>query len=112
MHPHLSDVRHAVAEHLLRSGWTDQRSWGPAIASKIFETVCGPKEALILWRDFGTGVLLSGVYYSEGDNVLGSAHLIFDLTTPVEQVPALVDRHLTEVHERIDRSYARRLFLA
>lgn len=67
----LAGLTSRMAQLLETRGWTVLDS--TAIALKEFNTAVGPKEAHAYVQDFGPGndsVMLAGVYYSEGRNIL------------------------------------------
>lgn len=110
MHTALLDQ---VRLQLAQAGWTPGL-W-PAVATKRFATAVGDREAFAYLQDWRSescpedGVVLVGVYYSEGRNILASD------ATPLPQDGnddrnRCIERFAQAVEQRVAGSYARRLW--
>lgn len=90
---------------LQRCGWT--LSNGDAVASKAWETACGPKSGHVYLYPAGR---LYANYESEGRNVL--ATVLGSVSGRSEEaIDEEVKRFTDEVQRCVDQSYARHLWL-
>lgn len=90
--------------------------WSPmglgSLASKLFETAVGPKEAQLYLSDWGHDspvYVINGIYQSEGRNALSttSAHIPKSVTK--EELLALINNLAPEVDQVVSQTYAARL---
>lgn len=100
-------LRQISVSRLLELGWSEAR--GAAIATKQFATAVGPKEAQVYLEKFPEAFRLTGVYYSEGRNILEPRSVIIPSGADHAAVHTLVDRFVTQGEEAIADSYAARL---
>jgi hypothetical protein len=105
------EVQEAVAHRLREHQWTDERGWGPGVASKDVDTAVGPRRALVLWQRWPERWHLSGEYWSEGNNALATVSVVLDARTTVSDAIVSVDRFVIAAECAIDATYARRLCL-
>lgn len=101
MNHHESALRTAF----LQCGWSPEQL--PAIASKIFDTACTPKRAVVYLHPGGS---ISGNYESEGRNALAVHRWQVSTSDPqgVHQQVESIDR---EICASVDSTYARGLWL-
>lgn len=94
-------------------GWTILDS--TAIASKMYETAVGPRQALAYVQDFGPqegSVRLIGDYQSEGRNCLSTTSAIIPRFADEETIKALTQQFASEADKVVGESYAMRLLRA
>lgn len=83
---------------------------GAPIARKTFRTAVGPKEAQAYLESWDEGrFVLTGQYYSEGQNVLATLRLSLDETMDGAQLDRLVQQFVGEVDSTVADTYAVRL---
>lgn len=109
---HLDNIRSAVLLVLTKNGWTAYAG-GPALATKSFDSAVGPKEA-VAWfplrlRSDQLDITLSGVYYSEGCNILSAKSALIPVGATVEQATSLANVFCEAVEAAVGDSYAVRL---
>lgn len=104
--------RDAVGALLRQHGWVLVEG-GTALATKVYPTAVGPKEAQVYLsrcRDDDPNQSLSGQYYSEGRNIM-SAGVLLPKTAEAADVERLVARFAREADAAVDASYARGIWL-
>lgn len=91
-------------------GWTPIAS--TAIATKVFQTVVGPKEAFV-YLEFleppNAKCMLMGKYVSEGRNALESCLQLLDKAAPWEALEPLVDQFCRDAERLVSETYGVRL---
>lgn len=98
-----------VQAFLASSGWSLFPQFSAALSFKFFDTAVGRKEAQIyLVQDEFTWVL-SGLYESQGRNILSTASVLIPKDCSVIQLPEFCSKFLTNVESAISSSYAVRL---
>lgn len=105
------DIRTAVANQFMAIGWYNPPGFNASIGSKRFATAVGEKEASVYLEDWGTSYRLTAQYDSEGRNVLDSISVFIRKEMNLSQLIECVTRFASSVDERVDESYARRLYL-
>lgn len=103
------DFEGIVFATLQSCGWSASKGW--AIATKPVKTAVGEKDAAAYLADYGPQepLALSGDYYSEGRNALGSAMVLLPRDANREQLEALVKKFAESADSLIDNTYAVRL---
>lgn len=102
------DIRHAVAQHLAAiGGWAIGQ--GTAVASKMYDTAVGPKEAQIYLMRGTARFTLTGQYYSEGRNALEAVMVLIEPTIGDEQLREMVEQFAGKVDAAVAATYAARL---
>lgn len=83
------------------------------LAKVDYDTAVGKKEAHIVdfWPSDDELLTLTGVYQSEGRNVLSNVFATLPLWATPEQVEQQVKAFVQDVNAAVDASYARRLLL-
>lgn len=103
-----------VTSRLAAHGWcADARGYctGVGIANKTFQTAVGPKNASVRITRSAEGDpsrLLTGEYWSEGNNVMPIATLLKAWTT--DQIERAVDQFAAAADRQVRGSYAARLY--
>lgn len=98
---------------LAELGWTVLDC--TAIASKMYDTAVGPRQALVYVQDFGPqeGVVrLMGDYQSEGRNCLSTTSVTIARFADEETIKALTQQFAAEADKVVGESYAMRLLRA
>lgn len=98
-----------VIDTLVSLGWEHQS--GAAVASKVFSTEVGPRQALAYLHTQGEHQCLRGTYWSEGINALGPVCRLIPITATYPDVRQHVCQFVREADAAIDRTYARSLLL-
>ena len=104
--------RDAVGALLRQHGWVLVEG-GTALATKVYSTVVGPKEAQVYLsrsRDDDPNQTLSGQYYSEGRNIMAVGVLLPKVAAAAD-VERLVGQFAREADAAVDASYARAIWL-
>ncbi len=104
------DFEAAVSRALQELEWSVED--GSAICSKTYFVATGPKMAFAYLMDFGDAedsVLLTGVYYSEGRNILEPCPVSIPKNATEAQIRGLVALFASRVDARVADSYAGRL---
>ena len=86
---------------------------GTALATKVYSTAVGPKEAQVYLsrsRDDDPNQTLSGQYYSEGRNIMAVGVLLPKVAAAAD-VERLVGQFAREADAAVDASYARAIWL-
>lgn len=99
-----------VAAALKTLGWTV--TGGVAVASKMFDTAVGPKQALAYLENYGPNsdnYLLTGSYQSEGRNALEATIVQIPKTADVAAVVPLAERFSAKAEKAIADTYAAKL---
>jgi hypothetical protein len=99
---------------LAELGWTVLLDC-TAIASKMYDTAVGPRQALVYVQDFGPqeGVVrLMGDYQSEGRNCLSTTSVAIARFADKETIKALTQQFAAQADKVVGESYARRLLRA
>lgn len=112
MEQELESMSHAVRSQLASLGWTDND--GPALVKKVYQTAVGNREALVYLKDFGQDTdcfLLTGSYWSEGQNCLEPSPVPIPKSGSLELVRQQVIQFALQAEAAIDESYARKLHL-
>jgi hypothetical protein len=103
-------MERVVLDVLEAHGW--RATGGPSLAVKMFHTACGPKQAAI-WlsseQDDDPNRGLSGVYWSEGGNVLAPLRTLIPRTAGAGKIRTLTNRFVIDCLAAIAESYAARL---
>lgn len=103
----------SIQTYLTELGWTVLDS--TAIASKMYDTAVGPRQALVYVQDFGPqeGVVrLMGDYQSEGRNCLSTTSVAITRFADEEIIKALTQQFAADVDNVVGESYAARLLRA
>lgn len=103
-----------ISTALHELGWTaPEVPYAPSLAHIEFETAVGPKtaHATDFWPSCQESVTLSGVYFSEGRNVLSNVFETISVNASLEEVKKVVVRYMHNVTQAVDTSYARKLYL-
>lgn len=103
----------SVQACLAELGWTILDY--TAIASKMYDTAVGPRQALVYVQDFGPqeGVVrLMGDYQSEGRNCLSTTSVAIARFADEETIKALTQQFAAEADKVVGESYAMRLLRA
>jgi hypothetical protein len=103
----------SIQAYLAELGWTVLDS--TAIASKMYDTAVGPRQALVYVQDFGPqeGVVrLMGDYQSEGRNCLSTTSVAITRFADEETIKALTQQFAAEADKAVGESYAMRLLRA
>ena len=104
--------RDAVGALLRQHGWVLVEG-GTALATKVYSTAVGPKEAQVYLsrsRDDDPNQTLSGQYYSEGRNIM-STGVLLPKAAAAADVERLVAQFAREADYAVDASYARGIWL-
>ena len=104
--------RDAVGALLRQHGWVLVEG-GTALATKVYRTAVGPKEAQVYLsrsRDDDPNQSLSGQYYSEGRNIM-STGVLLPKAAAAADVERLVAQFAREADSAVDASYARGIWL-
>lgn len=108
---HLPPVQltQAIAALLVTCGWT--LSDGTAIASKMYPTAVGPKQALVYLVQYPESdrAVLTGDYTSEGRNALSTAFVFVPHHADPETIHRLVHQFATGCNATVADTYAVRL---
>lgn len=102
-----AEIQALLAQH----GWTPFAS-GAALASKLYDTAVGPKEAQAYLSRSGQddpNQTLSVTYYSEGRSVM--AQVLVPKAAEAAQVERLVAQFAREADAAVDSTYARGIWL-
>ena len=123
--PWLSELKRAEAERLavlrvpleqalqaclVELGWVAED--GTAIASKMYDTAVGPRQAHVYVQDYGPqegSVSLFGDYHSEGRNCLSTCSVSVPRFASAEDIRPLVLKFVTQADKAVGESYAARL---
>jgi hypothetical protein len=99
-----------IQNFLQSNGWNNFDPLHTALSYKLYDTAVGKKEAQIY---FSTGDqynwVLSGLYESQGRNVLSTASVLIPKDCSVANLIDCCSQFLTDVESRISQSYAVRL---
>lgn len=102
----------AVGALLRQHGWVLVEG-GTALATKVYPTAVGPKEAQVYLarsRDDDPNQTLSGQYYSEGRNIM-AVGVLLPKAAAAADVERLVAQFAREADAAVDASYARGIWL-
>lgn len=103
-----ASTRALIQQALRAAGWTDRQS--PCLASKVFQTAVGPREALAyLTRGDGFNRTITGVYRSEGRNALEPHSVLVPVAACDDDVLRLAQAFATQADSAIGETYAMRL---
>lgn len=103
-----AEIKKLVTAGMVAAGWTSLDS--TALASKMFETAVGPREALTyLSSGDEYNRTLSGTYYSEGNNALSSHSVLLPLDASAETVVKLVASFASNADIVVSKTYAAHL---
>jgi hypothetical protein len=100
----------SLVARLQKFGWLPGD--GVAIATKMYPTAVGPKEALafaVYYGDESNTVVLTGQYWSEGHNVLEPHGTIIPHTSDDAELDGYVERWAIRADGVVGDSYAARL---
>lgn len=102
------NIEQAVRERLESlAGW---HALHVAVGGKTYATAVGLKDAHAYLERWGGGAfVLTGQYYSEGNNALSTVRVNFDEGMTEETIRSLVDKFASEVDARVAGTYAMRL---
>ncbi len=95
-----------LIEIFQKHGFTFKNVLGCECFSKSYETELGERTAGFTFKITESQIQIFGSYYSEGRNVLSCLSNYFDWFAEDK-----IDLMLLEAEERINSSYARKLFL-
>lgn len=106
----MMNMSQSISQRLTcHSGWVPMRDDAP-LAFKMFQTAVGPKQAQAYLESWGAGrFVLTGQYYSEGQNVLATLRLSLDETMDGAQLDGLVQQFVRKVDSTVADTYAVRL---
>lgn len=82
------------------------------IAKKSFEILDGiDNDALVWFSDFARegSLMITGQYWSEGNNVLGANGVIINEQDSDEKIKSMIDQFIKSSEFDIDESYGRRM---
>lgn len=106
-------MQEVVAQRLSELGWIVERR--PALASKVFETAVGPKQAVAYLQDYGhssSAFVLAGQYYSEGRNILEPYGHLIQRIADEDTVRLCTGQFDDDVAMAVSQSYAAKLHSA
>lgn len=95
---------------LVELGWTALDS--TAIASKMYDTAVGPRQALVYIQDFGPqegSVRLTGDYRSEGRNCLSTTSALIPRSADEKTIRVAAEQFSSQADKVVRDSYAMRL---
>jgi hypothetical protein len=101
-----------VREHLSSKGWTAlDPKYGSAVAQRVFQTAVGEVKAHVWLRHTREcfGYVISGEYWSEGQNVLEAFSRLFWDSGNAERIKAEVESFELKAVRQIEGTYAMRL---
>lgn len=104
-------VEQATMAYLVELGWT-QRDQFPSV-TKDYQTAVGLRTATVRLDDYGPKhdtLKLTGLYESEGHNVLSTTWAYIPLTASAELIRQMVDKFVAQAEAEIAKSYAVRLY--
>ena len=97
-----------VSQLLIGFGWSVFKT-GAALASKMYQTAVGNKEALTylgVWGSDAENFVLSGEYWSEGSNCLESRFVFIPKVADRTAVEMLVKQFVSNADAAVSQTYA------
>ncbi len=116
MNKELMQRQACVAQALVRNGWQQRPDSRQDGVTKDYMTAVGRKTAIVNFFLVGSEtnpdpkIWICGTYQSEGRNVLESSNAYVRPSTPLEEIPEMVERFLASVEKAIAETYAMRLY--
>ena len=105
-----------VAQALVLNGWQQRPNSRQDGVTKDHMTAVGSKTAIVNFFLLGLEtnpdpkIWICGTYQSEGRNVLESSNAYVRPSTPLEEIPEMVERFLACIETAIAETYAMRLY--
>ena len=116
MNKELMQRQACVAQALVRNGWQQRPDSRQDGVTKDYMTAVGSKAAIVNFFLLGSEtnpdpkIWICGTYESEGRNVLESSNAYVRPSTPLEEIPEMVERFLACIEKAIAETYAMRLY--
>jgi len=104
-----NEILRYIRNYLQSNGWNDFDRPTTALSFKMYDSAVGKKEAQVYFSSDQYNWCLSGLYQSQGRNILETESVLIPKEFSARQIAALCFKFVQNVETAVANSYAVRL---